>query len=151
MNWLKRNFGRLDEEFTKVQREQHARTYILIIIEGLLMSDKSQNLVHLRWLLKLVDFREANELSWGYEFLPTREAIVTPELACYLEYMSWFRVYGKSYLLTEKVRGRQSHTRRPRQMPRNPRRGSHDGAVKTGPLSTPIQQPTPITAPAPGQ
>ncbi|MBA0786084.1 hypothetical protein Gotri_025125 [Gossypium trilobum] len=29
------------------------------------MPDKSQNVVHLRWLLKLVDFREAGKLSWG--------------------------------------------------------------------------------------
>ncbi|MBA0650010.1 hypothetical protein Goklo_017501 [Gossypium klotzschianum] len=27
------------------------------------MSDLSQNLVHLRWLLKLVDFRAAGEFS----------------------------------------------------------------------------------------
>ncbi|MFQ6651611.1 hypothetical protein Gotur_023869, partial [Gossypium turneri] len=35
------------------------------IIGGYLMPDLSQNLVHLRWLLKLVDFRAAGELSWG--------------------------------------------------------------------------------------
>ncbi|MFQ6634644.1 hypothetical protein Gotur_011695 [Gossypium turneri] len=27
------------------------------------MPDLSRNLVHLRWLLKLIDFRAANELS----------------------------------------------------------------------------------------
>ncbi|MBA0647069.1 hypothetical protein Goklo_014978, partial [Gossypium klotzschianum] len=27
------------------------------------MLDKSRNLVHLRWLLKLIDFRAAGELS----------------------------------------------------------------------------------------
>ncbi|MBA0796398.1 hypothetical protein Gohar_007169, partial [Gossypium harknessii] len=40
-----------------------------------------------------------------YEFLPTHEPIFTPELACYPEYMPWFRVHGKSYLLDEDVRG----------------------------------------------
>ncbi|MBA0815729.1 hypothetical protein Gohar_000479, partial [Gossypium harknessii] len=35
------------------------------------MLDKSQNLVHLRWLLKLVDFRRAGELSWGSTVLAT--------------------------------------------------------------------------------
>ncbi|KAG8498868.1 hypothetical protein CXB51_005282 [Gossypium anomalum] len=40
MNWLRRNFGGLDKELTKVQREQHARVYILMIIEGLLMPDR---------------------------------------------------------------------------------------------------------------
>ncbi|MFQ6647402.1 hypothetical protein Gotur_020780 [Gossypium turneri] len=34
------------------------------MIGGYLMSDLSQNLVHLRWLLKLVDFRAAGEFSW---------------------------------------------------------------------------------------
>ncbi|MBA0824886.1 hypothetical protein Goarm_021523, partial [Gossypium armourianum] len=35
------------------------------MIGGYLMPDLSQNLVHLKWLLKLVDFRSAGELSWG--------------------------------------------------------------------------------------
>ncbi|MFQ6636096.1 hypothetical protein Gotur_014116 [Gossypium turneri] len=47
------------------------------------------------------------------EFLPTREAIIAPELACDLECMSWFRHHGKSNLLGEEAGGRQCHTRRP--------------------------------------
>ncbi|MFQ6628632.1 hypothetical protein Gotur_006608, partial [Gossypium turneri] len=35
------------------------------------MSDLSRNLVHLRWLLKLVDFRAVGELSWGSTVLLT--------------------------------------------------------------------------------
>ncbi|KAH1082229.1 hypothetical protein J1N35_021990 [Gossypium stocksii] len=35
------------------------------MIGGYLMPDLSQNLVHLRWLLKLVDFRATGEFSWG--------------------------------------------------------------------------------------
>ncbi|MFQ6630513.1 hypothetical protein Gotur_008490 [Gossypium turneri] len=35
------------------------------------MLDKSRNLVHLRWLLKLVDFRRAGELSWRLTVLAT--------------------------------------------------------------------------------
>ncbi|KAH1121402.1 hypothetical protein J1N35_004562 [Gossypium stocksii] len=124
------------------------------------MLDRSRNLVHLMWLFKLVNFREADELNWGfamlatlywrcvercnhrklklvvafyycnhkrggtmgrvtwdyrisyeiydfyytndrkrrYDFLPTREAIFVLELACILEYMSWFRIHGKTYL-----------------------------------------------------
>ncbi|KAK5811438.1 hypothetical protein PVK06_026769 [Gossypium arboreum] len=54
-----------------------------------------------------------------YEFLPTCEAIVAMELDCYLEYMPWFRVHGKLYLLGKEARGRQPHTRRPRQGPRH--------------------------------
>ncbi|MBA0611054.1 hypothetical protein Godav_011769 [Gossypium davidsonii] len=30
------------------------------------MPNLSRNLIHLRWLLKLVDFRVAGELSWGW-------------------------------------------------------------------------------------
>ncbi|KAH1082923.1 hypothetical protein J1N35_022684 [Gossypium stocksii] len=48
MNWLKRNFGRLDAESSEVQREQHVRMNILMIIGGLLMPNKLLNLVHLR-------------------------------------------------------------------------------------------------------
>ncbi|MBA0615616.1 hypothetical protein Godav_015738 [Gossypium davidsonii] len=33
--------------------------------EGYLMLDLSRNLVHLRWLLKLVNFRVIREFSWG--------------------------------------------------------------------------------------
>ncbi|MBA0755541.1 hypothetical protein Gogos_021950, partial [Gossypium gossypioides] len=47
MAWLRRNFARLDEDSTKVKREQHAWAYIFQIIGGILMLDKSQNVVHL--------------------------------------------------------------------------------------------------------
>ncbi|MBA0867421.1 hypothetical protein Goshw_030218 [Gossypium schwendimanii] len=45
--------------------------YILEMIGGYLMPDLSQNLIHLRWLLKLVDFRVAGEFSWGSAVLAT--------------------------------------------------------------------------------
>ncbi|MBA0843458.1 hypothetical protein Goarm_000645 [Gossypium armourianum] len=35
------------------------------------MSNLSRNLVHLRWLLKLIDFRAVDELSWGFTLLAT--------------------------------------------------------------------------------
>ncbi|MBA0784705.1 hypothetical protein Gotri_024996 [Gossypium trilobum] len=41
------------------------------MIGGYLMSDLSRNLIHLRWLLKLVDFRAAGEFSWGSVVLAT--------------------------------------------------------------------------------
>ncbi|MBA0814126.1 hypothetical protein Gohar_019973 [Gossypium harknessii] len=41
------------------------------MIGGYLMSDLSQNLVHLRWLLKLIDFRAANEFIWESAMLVT--------------------------------------------------------------------------------
>ncbi|MBA0728981.1 hypothetical protein Golax_004604 [Gossypium laxum] len=41
------------------------------MIRGYLMPDLSRNLVHLRWLLKLVDFRVIGEFSWGSAVLAT--------------------------------------------------------------------------------
>ncbi|KAH1032702.1 hypothetical protein J1N35_044876 [Gossypium stocksii] len=145
------------------------------------MPDLSRNLVHLRWLLKLVDFRAAGELSWGfavlatlylemcratvepfdelcwntdlsrryttsirptvgstnwlrywsdyiemwenrYDYIPTREPIIVPELPCVPKYMPWFRIHGKPYLLSEEERRRQIHVQSERRGPLNPRR-----------------------------
>ncbi|MBA0784672.1 hypothetical protein Gotri_028199, partial [Gossypium trilobum] len=63
--------GSSGNDSTKVERIQYARTYILKMIEGYLMSDLSRNLIHLRKLLKLVDFRAAGEFSWGSTVLAT--------------------------------------------------------------------------------
>ncbi|MFQ6641610.1 hypothetical protein Gotur_014812, partial [Gossypium turneri] len=41
------------------------------MIGGYLMPDLSRNLVHLRWLLKLVDFRAVGEFSWESAVLAT--------------------------------------------------------------------------------
>ncbi|MBA0770458.1 hypothetical protein Gotri_019091, partial [Gossypium trilobum] len=63
---LKRNFGGLDEEPTEVQREQHVRAYILMIIGGLLMPNKQsippapqdiKDLYH-------IDLRERTNENW---------------------------------------------------------------------------------------
>ncbi|MBA0713866.1 hypothetical protein Golax_012869, partial [Gossypium laxum] len=53
MAWIRKNFTELVEDSIEVQRERYALAYILQIIGGILMSDESRNLVHLRWLLKL--------------------------------------------------------------------------------------------------
>ncbi|MFQ6647737.1 hypothetical protein Gotur_021561 [Gossypium turneri] len=58
-------FSELGNYSTEVERIRYARTYILEMIEGYLMLDLLRNLVHLRWLLKLVDFRAAGKFSWG--------------------------------------------------------------------------------------
>ncbi|MBA0753245.1 hypothetical protein Gogos_020948 [Gossypium gossypioides] len=189
------------------------------MIGGYLMSNLSRNLVHLRWLLKLVDFRTADEFSWGsvvlatlywemcgatlpnkakirgclsllqswarfcfpflrprvnqpytfslktrwnhpssyvriptafedirllldqrleaqknrYDHIPIREPIIVPELACAPNYMPWFRIYSKPYLLSKEHRRQQIRVERERQGPLNPRRRD-DG---TGPSTTP--------------
>ncbi|MBA0573264.1 hypothetical protein Golob_000547 [Gossypium lobatum] len=63
MAWIRKNFVELVEDSTETQRERYTQAYMLQIIGGILMPDKSQNLAHLRWPLKLVDFRGAGELS----------------------------------------------------------------------------------------
>ncbi|MFQ6648434.1 hypothetical protein Gotur_021230 [Gossypium turneri] len=208
---------------TKVERIRYAQVYILEMIGGYLMLDLSQNLVHLRWLLKLVDFRATGELSWGllqnrrlpitttimgsvslsiftssseppiyipthneavisdeffqnlniwhvkvslvnyatvdmhqtdraieyelagilleyikfwenrYDHIPTRESIIIPELAYAPDYMPWFKINGKPYLLSEEQRRRQIRVKRERRGPLNPRRRDDD----TGPLTAP--------------
>ncbi|QHN92750.1 serine/threonine-protein phosphatase 7 long form homolog [Arachis hypogaea] len=44
---------------------QYARYYIMLLIGGYLMIDKSNNLVYVRWLPLLRDFAECKGLSWG--------------------------------------------------------------------------------------
>ncbi|MBA0653886.1 hypothetical protein Goklo_020990, partial [Gossypium klotzschianum] len=68
---IMRHIPRAGDDSTEVERIRYARAYILEIIKGYLMPDLSRNLVHLRWLLKLVDFRTAGELSWGSVMLAT--------------------------------------------------------------------------------
>ncbi|MBA0730693.1 hypothetical protein Golax_020508, partial [Gossypium laxum] len=63
--------GSLAEDSIEEERERYARAYIFQIIEGMLMPNKSRNLIHLRWLLKLVNFRGASELNWGSAVLAT--------------------------------------------------------------------------------
>ncbi|KAK5802825.1 hypothetical protein PVK06_030450 [Gossypium arboreum] len=71
MGWLRDTFPEPDNDLTELERIRYAQAYILEIIGGYLMPDLSRNRVHLRWLLKLVDFRAAGELSWGSTVLAT--------------------------------------------------------------------------------
>ncbi|KAH1131536.1 hypothetical protein J1N35_002914 [Gossypium stocksii] len=63
MGWLRDTFPEPDNDSTELERIRYARAYILEMIRGYLMPNLSRNFVHLRWLLKLVDFRAASELS----------------------------------------------------------------------------------------
>ncbi len=71
MGWLRDTFPDPDEDSTEIERIRYARAYILQLIGGYLMPDTSRSRVHLRWLLKLVDFRAAGEFSWGSAVLAT--------------------------------------------------------------------------------
>ncbi|MFQ6637333.1 hypothetical protein Gotur_013821, partial [Gossypium turneri] len=63
-----------------------------------------------------------------HEYQPTREPIIVPELACVPEYMPWFRIHGKPYLLTPEERQRQIRIGRERRGPLNPRRQDEEGS-----------------------
>ncbi|MBA0709567.1 hypothetical protein Golax_024595 [Gossypium laxum] len=54
-----------------VEQEQFTHSFILRLIGGLLMLDKSRNLVHLRWLILLVGLREVGRFNWGSAVLAT--------------------------------------------------------------------------------
>ncbi|KAK5771717.1 hypothetical protein PVK06_047957 [Gossypium arboreum] len=62
MGWLQDTFSEPDNDSAELERIRYARAYILEMIGGYLMLDLSRNRVHLRWLLKLVDFRAAVEM-----------------------------------------------------------------------------------------
>ncbi|MFQ6649533.1 hypothetical protein Gotur_022676 [Gossypium turneri] len=64
-------FSEPGNDLTKVERIRYARAYILEMIGDYLMPNLSRNLVHLRWLLKLVDFRAAGKFSWVFAVLAT--------------------------------------------------------------------------------
>ncbi|MBA0723172.1 hypothetical protein Golax_003780 [Gossypium laxum] len=78
-----------------------------------------------------------------YNFLLIRNTIFVPELACYPDYMPWFRIHGKPYLLNEENRRRHPHTSRPRWAPLNPMSG------ETGPSSVPTQEPASMASAPP--
>ncbi|KAH1115145.1 hypothetical protein J1N35_008523 [Gossypium stocksii] len=71
MGWLQDTFPEPRDDSIDVERVRYAQAYILQILGGYLMPGKSQNLVHLMWLLKLIDFRVVGELSWGSALLST--------------------------------------------------------------------------------
>ncbi|KAH1048369.1 hypothetical protein J1N35_039153 [Gossypium stocksii] len=85
-----------------------------------------------------------------YNYIPTREPIIVAELACVPEYMPWFRIHGKPYLLSEEERRRQIRVERERRGPLNPRRRDDDvspsiaATQSPGPSTAPPQSPGPI-------
>ncbi|XP_016730063.1 protein MAIN-LIKE 1-like [Gossypium hirsutum] len=71
MNWFKANFDELLEDRTEEVIQQYDRAYIMRLIGGILMLEKSQNLMHVRWLRHVVDFNDRGKLSWGFFVLST--------------------------------------------------------------------------------
>ncbi|KAH1064484.1 hypothetical protein J1N35_029471 [Gossypium stocksii] len=88
-----------------------------------------------------------------YDYKRTRESIIVPKLACVPEYMPWFRIYGKPYLLSKEERRRQIRVERERRGPLNPRRRDDHASPSIaatqspGPSTAPSQSLGPTTAP----
>ncbi|MBA0635740.1 hypothetical protein Godav_029460, partial [Gossypium davidsonii] len=72
-----------------------------------------------------------------YDHIPTREPIIIPELACVPDYIPWFRIHGKPYLLSEEQRRYKIRVERERRSPL--KAGRRDDS--TVPLTAPIQSP----------
>ncbi|XP_072073033.1 serine/threonine-protein phosphatase 7 long form homolog [Arachis hypogaea] len=63
--WLRNRVRQMPQTDDPETLRQYAKCYIMLLIEGYLMTDKSNNLVHLRWLPLLRDFAECKAFSWG--------------------------------------------------------------------------------------
>ena len=64
MTWLENSFP-INEHSTEEDLKRAARAYILHMLGGMLMPDKSTSMVHTQYLPFLEDFEYANSYSWG--------------------------------------------------------------------------------------
>nr|XP_027186085.1 protein MAIN-LIKE 2-like [Cicer arietinum] len=65
LKWLKDRFDDVGENASVLEKQASCRAYILRMIGVLLMPDKSNNLVHLKYLSLLGDLQKASQYSWG--------------------------------------------------------------------------------------
>ncbi|GMI75457.1 MAIN-LIKE 3 [Hibiscus trionum] len=65
LKWLRTQFSNLPAGANEDVKKAYARAYILQIIGGILVADKTRNKVHMLWLRHLRDFEVAGKLSWG--------------------------------------------------------------------------------------
>ncbi|RYR00083.1 hypothetical protein Ahy_B07g088138 [Arachis hypogaea] len=62
--WLRDRVRQMSPTDNSETLRQYARCYIMLLLGGYLLTDKSNNLVHVRWLPLLWDFAECRALSW---------------------------------------------------------------------------------------
>ncbi|KAI8021904.1 hypothetical protein LOK49_LG03G02975, partial [Camellia lanceoleosa] len=65
VRWLAEQFAHLPDHALDELVQQHTRAYILWLIEGVLLPNKSQNLLKLMYLPLLRDIKEIGQYSWG--------------------------------------------------------------------------------------
>nr|XP_027192098.1 protein MAIN-LIKE 2-like [Cicer arietinum] len=71
LKWLKDTFDNVGENASEVEKQASCRAYILRMIGGLLMSDKFNNRVHLKYLSILGDLNKTSHYTWGSAVLAT--------------------------------------------------------------------------------
>nr|XP_027186726.1 protein MAINTENANCE OF MERISTEMS-like [Cicer arietinum] len=71
LKWLKNTFDDVGENASELEKQASCRAYILRMIGGLLMPDKSNNRVHLKYLSLLGDLNKVSQYSWGSAVLAT--------------------------------------------------------------------------------
>ncbi|MBA0817328.1 hypothetical protein Gohar_028231 [Gossypium harknessii] len=109
MRWLEDNFEHIKASVSHIEKEQFTQGFILRLIRGPLISDKSHNLeldnlhkIDLRLRLKEdweTFHKKCIEIwKYKYDYLPTREPFLTLELVTCSDYMDWFRHHGRLYL-----------------------------------------------------
>ncbi|RYR43091.1 hypothetical protein Ahy_A08g039520 [Arachis hypogaea] len=88
--WLRDRARQMHQTDDPETLRQYTRCYIMLLIGGYLMTDKSNNLVHLRWLPLLRDFTKCRAFSWGSLFLSlAAQQGVTDITGCTPMLMSW--------------------------------------------------------------
>ncbi|MFQ6622716.1 hypothetical protein Gotur_002111 [Gossypium turneri] len=84
-----------------------------------------------------------------YVYIPNKELIIVPELACVPEYMSWFRIHGNPYLLSPEERQQQLRNQREQRGPLNLIIRDDDAGPSTMPRNSPSPSSVPIESPGP--
>lgn len=96
------------------------------------------------------DYHEEHIHIWNrkMKFLPIHKPFFSSNTMAGLKYMSWFRVFDKSYLLSVEVRSRQLCKKKPRWSPQQRR---SRGGVVTSSFLAPTQKAPSMSTPHPDQ
>ncbi|RYR27972.1 hypothetical protein Ahy_B01g052048 [Arachis hypogaea] len=64
VTWLRDRVRHMSATVDAATFRQYTRCYIMLLIGGYLMTDKSNNQVYIRWLPLLADFERCHGMSW---------------------------------------------------------------------------------------
>ncbi|MFQ6658243.1 hypothetical protein Gotur_027593 [Gossypium turneri] len=92
-------------------------------------------------VLRRFEFRQPIPVAPEYDHIPTWEPIIVLQFVCAPDYMSWFRIHDKPYLLSEEQRHWQFRVEREQRGPLNPR--NRDDGMGLSIAPTQSLSPTP--------